>query len=369
MLLSFELMMIGIITLIFVAINLFVAIKILAKYFEVRDKTFLYAGLAIIGIPLPWTGVVLNFISIIFFDTIPPMELHFFIHGFYIAFATFFWLMVNINFSKISETKRKKVIIIAFIITIIVESVYLTVLFTDTTILGTLINEIQVDYAIFSEIYLLTATIVNFSLALWLGSQLRKSENEKVRLQGKLIITGYCIFVFAGFLEVLVPIISVIIFARILVIFMAITFYGTFVLPKWMERLFLKQKDHDVLEIKEEYEESKEVKDDAEEFFKVLSQRRDITEKEVSFYRERNICLVCKGKVGKDNAHTCTECDALYCERCSLALAQLENSCWACNEAIDKSKPIRVIESEEERIEIITKSEEARKKNLNYIVK
>ncbi len=338
-------------------------IKIITKYFEVRDKAFLYAGLSVIGLATPWAGVVLNFITYVFFDTIPSMELHFFLHGTYIPIATCFWLMVLMHFSKLSETRRKKLVIMCFVIAAIFEIVYISIIFTDTTILGTLLTEIQVDYAPFSEIYLLIATLIAFFSGLWLGNLLRKSDKEKVRLQGKLIIYSYCIFAFAAFFEVMVPIISVIIFARILVTFMSILFYGAFVLPKWIVRLFLSQKARDVLEIQEEYEEPDELKDDALEFFKIISQRRNVTTKEVNFYRNRNICLVCKGKVEKDNAHTCTKCYALYCERCALAIAQLENSCWACNEAIDKSKPIKLIESKEEKKKIIVKLEKTKKQN------
>jgi len=356
-------MMLGIFTLIYVSITFFVGIKIITKYFAVRDKIFLYAGLSVIGLATPWAGVVLNFISIVFFDTLPSMQLHFFLHGFYIPIATCFWLMVLMHFSKLSKTTRKKLIIICFIIALIVEIAYISIIFIDTAILGTLINEIQVDYATFSEIYLLIATIIAFFSGLWLGKLLRKSDKEKVRLQGKLIISSYCIFAFAAFFEVLVPIILVIIFARILVTFMSILFYGAFVLPKWIMRLFLNQKAQDVLKVQEEYEEPEELKDDALEFFKIISQRRNVTAKEVNFYRDKNICLVCKGKVEKDSAHTCTKCYALYCERCALAISQLENSCWACNEAIDKSKPIKLIESKEERKKIIVKMEKVKKKN------
>ena len=62
---------------------------------------------------------------------------------------------------------------------------------------------------------------------------------------------------------------------------------------------------------------------------------------------------MCKGKVGGFNIYICTKCDALYCGTCARALIQIENSCWACNEAIDKSKPVKQIESEEEVIKLI----------------
>ncbi|UCC19043.1 MAG: hypothetical protein JSV62_13190 [Promethearchaeota archaeon] len=73
--------------------------------------------------------------------------------------------------------------------------------------------------------------------------------------------------------------------------------------------------------------------------FRIAKRPDQITEEEVTYYREQKICLVCKGKVGGFNAYICTGCDALYCENCARALSDLENSCWVCNEPIDKSKP------------------------------
>jgi len=83
----------------------------------------------------------------------------------------------------------------------------------------------------------------------------------------------------------------------------------------------------------------KEVK--VEESLFRLSKRPDlITEEEVTFHKEKKICLVCKGKVSKFNVFIC-DCDALYCENCARALSTLENMCWACNAPIDDSKPVR----------------------------
>ncbi len=73
----------------------------------------------------------------------------------------------------------------------------------------------------------------------------------------------------------------------------------------------------------------------------ILSQPKPakISTEEVTFYREQTICLVCKGKV-EGFSYICSNCKALYCEKCAHALANSENACWVCNEAIDKSKPI-----------------------------
>ncbi len=81
----------------------------------------------------------------------------------------------------------------------------------------------------------------------------------------------------------------------------------------------------------------------------VFTRPETITEEEVSVSKEKKICLVCKGKLGGFNTYIfmCSDCNAFYCEKCSKALSNLENSCWACNAPIDPSKPSKPFEQEE----------------------
>ncbi|MHA2008499.1 MAG: tetratricopeptide repeat protein [Promethearchaeota archaeon] len=64
-----------------------------------------------------------------------------------------------------------------------------------------------------------------------------------------------------------------------------------------------------------------------------------ISEKTITFHKERKICLVCKGEV-RGYSYIC-KCDAIYCENCARTLTGLENMCWACAAAIDIAKPIK----------------------------
>jgi len=79
----------------------------------------------------------------------------------------------------------------------------------------------------------------------------------------------------------------------------------------------------------------------------------EITEEEVSLYRDQAICLVCKGEATKFT-FICDNCKALYCETCARALINLENACWVCGVAIDDSKPVKPFEKEEEEIQVDT---------------
>jgi len=73
--------------------------------------------------------------------------------------------------------------------------------------------------------------------------------------------------------------------------------------------------------------------------FRIAKRPAQITDEEVTYYREQKICLMCKGNVGGFNTYICPKCDALYCENCAKALSGMENACWVCNESIDKSRP------------------------------
>lgn len=77
----------------------------------------------------------------------------------------------------------------------------------------------------------------------------------------------------------------------------------------------------------------------------------EISEDEVTFFREQKICLVCKGEVKRFN-YICSKCDALYCENCARTLTNLENACWVCNTPFDTTKPSKPFTKNGEDIEI-----------------
>jgi len=90
-------------------------------------------------------------------------------------------------------------------------------------------------------------------------------------------------------------------------------------------------------------------KDTLPNILEMFTKPQKVTEEEVSISKEKKICLVCKGKVG-GIMFMCVSCGTFYCIKCSEALSNLENACWACNEVIDKSKPVRLNNSEEEKV-------------------
>jgi len=101
-----------------------------------------------------------------------------------------------------------------------------------------------------------------------------------------------------------------------------------------------------------------------ESLFRLHKRPDRITEEEVTFHREKKICLICKGKIGGFN-FICSNCEALYCIKCSEMLASTENACWVCNSPIDKSKPVDLYPSVEEKIDIEKYEKEKKEPKFN----
>ena len=94
-----------------------------------------------------------------------------------------------------------------------------------------------------------------------------------------------------------------------------------------------------------------EKKEELKDFMKIFSKPLAFTEEEVKFYREKKICLVCKNKISRFN-YICPDCNALYCMKCSNALADLENACWVCKVPFDETKVLKFVKEPEEEIEL-----------------
>lgn len=87
-------------------------------------------------------------------------------------------------------------------------------------------------------------------------------------------------------------------------------------------------------------------------YIKKLKTPQKITEEEVTFLKEKKICLVCKGNIEGFNNYICPKCEVLYCEHCARALIDLENACWVCKSPLDESKPSKSYKRKENEIPI-----------------
>jgi len=88
------------------------------------------------------------------------------------------------------------------------------------------------------------------------------------------------------------------------------------------------------------YESIKEDQHD-KNFLKIFTKPNKISEEEISISKEKQICLVCKNEISREN-YICPQCKAFYCNKCSKALTRLENACWVCYLPFDESMPSKL---------------------------
>jgi len=97
--------------------------------------------------------------------------------------------------------------------------------------------------------------------------------------------------------------------------------------------------------------------------FIVFKRPEHIDEEEVTFHRERKICLVCNKKVEGIN-FICSTCDTVYCEQCASSLMKLENVCWVCNSPIDLSKPVKPFKIKGSKTKLLKKKKKYIKSHI-----
>jgi hypothetical protein len=96
-----------------------------------------------------------------------------------------------------------------------------------------------------------------------------------------------------------------------------------------------------IIKLRKRREESSETmsiidKGELKDTIKVFTKPATITIEEVQLYREKGLCLVCKGKIEGYN-YTCPKCNALFCLKCLEVLKNLENKCWVCDNPFIRS--------------------------------
>jgi hypothetical protein len=320
-------------------------VKLVAKYFEYKRKELIPVAL-MMNFHHQWSAAI-NFVAFILFDIIlnPPLYMLFAILP--VLFSVSAWIY---TFSHlVAPHLKKKLLLINGMIALMNLIMLFTLLNLDYTLVGTATKfDTQTNPLMLFIMILTIEPIFAGSMFIFLRHGL-KSRDPKIQWMGKVIFLYHISFFIATMLDGLTLSPIFLILARFLLIFSSIVNYFGWFMPKRVEKWLIKA-EPDIIS------DSLEEEDDVQDFLKVVANRRRISEEEVTVFREKKICLVCKGKI-LGFTFIC-ECDALYCEKCARALSQLDNFCWACERPIDKSLPVKEQKKEVERDEIVTSEKE-----------
>ncbi|MFX1574902.1 MAG: hypothetical protein ACFFB0_19365 [Promethearchaeota archaeon] len=230
----------GIFSMIFVFISIIVGVIILSKYFRYRERTYLYIGSTWMFLSSSWWPSCISFLVALNNGVGITAELYFLIGNIFVPLAIVLWLLGFTEF--LYSEKRKQILIITGIYGLLYEILFLVFLFINPDIIGELNPPVDVNYQSFTIFFLLSFLAIVVITGVLFARLSLQSEDPEVKLKGKLLIVAYIAFTIGALLDSAIPLNAVlIIFTRLILIASALFWYGGFILPSWMRKVFLKK--------------------------------------------------------------------------------------------------------------------------------
>ncbi len=231
----------GIFTLIFVIISIITGAIIISKYFKLRKSQFLLFGLFWIGLTTPWWPTIIIFIMTLF--TTAPVSIEAFI-VFGIAFLPITIVLGLIAFLKVLPMKKRTktiILILNLSINIFYEIFFFIFVFTDISMIaepGT--STFMIKWSVPSQIYFIVSLLFFLYVGLSFSISSIKEQDEVISLKGKFLLVAFLSFTIGTVLDFAIPMTLIYVIARIILFTSTLEFYIGLMLPKFIEKIFLK---------------------------------------------------------------------------------------------------------------------------------
>ena len=259
------LMTIGVTIVIFILINIILALIMIYKGIKTKYYRMVFiAAIFFAGISA-WGGVLFNFFYILITDEFPSwIFIAFFsIQGGALFIFHFIWIVGVSKLSSISKKARIYLLILVGIICALMEVTWWLIITTDIGIFGELKGypgwegfPYIVEYSLASYFYL-TGSLMFFTVAGgWISIASSRSSDPRIKLKSKFLMIYVILITFGSLLEIYDPIENILenfydvepidaaVFAsytaKIILTIGVISGYIGFVLPKPIEKLFLR---------------------------------------------------------------------------------------------------------------------------------
>ncbi|MBD3339843.1 MAG: hypothetical protein GF353_12085 [Candidatus Lokiarchaeota archaeon] len=231
----------GSFSLIYVMISVVVGSRILSKYFEHKTRDYILVGITWIGLANPWMPDSISFVLILIINTPLSAELYFIIGNVFIPVILLCWLTAFTDL--VYKNKQKLILGLFLVFGIIFELLFFYLLLTDIDEIGKFIGPFQVEFGLLIQILLISTIVIMFITGVIFSRESLKSEDKKLKLKGKLLLTAFISFTLGAILDSSIGALDPILVAltRIILISSSIEFYMGFTLPKWVEKLFFEK--------------------------------------------------------------------------------------------------------------------------------
>jgi len=232
----------GTFTLIFVLFSIFLGIRILLRYFQVKDTSFLLVGLTWIFMSSGWFGSGFSFLSILLFKNPLDTFTYFFIGNAFIPIAIVCWVWFTIP--MIFPEKRKSIIVIYILIYILFEILLIIFLIVDYTLVGEIKGIFFFQPSIFILLFQVFAILTALVTGILFARESMRSDKEKIRWKGKLLLLAFILFTVGAIMDAVFPLNPILlVIVRSILIASSVSYYLGFILPKWLEKLLIKEEE------------------------------------------------------------------------------------------------------------------------------
>lgn len=235
----------GIFTLFYVVIALIISLIIISKYFKQKRIEILLVGIALLGLSGPWIPDAATFIAILITGSNFNVSFYLsltinitFLTTIIVPVSVISWLYVIMKFLNVNN--RKIALILISILMVLFDASFSILFFINVNFVGNFIGPFNYQWSLFTSIFYLSITALIIITGILFTKESLRSQSPTIKLKGKFLSIALITFV----IGVLIPYISIdisaLIISRLTLIVSAIGFYVGFMLPKWVENLFIK---------------------------------------------------------------------------------------------------------------------------------
>jgi len=245
----------GSLSLIFVIISIIIGITIISKYGKIKNRIYILVGLTWLTLSTLWLPEAASFLMSLFIQQTLAIEWYFIIGNIFVPVALICWVTAYTD--MVNKDKQKLAIALILIFSVVFEGLFFYQFFLDINLIGyiSLSRPFSAVLGYFLAILLLISFLILFVTGFKFARKSVKSENKEVRLKGKLLQFAFIAFTIAAVIEkslrsillrTVFPDPTILFFSvmlvvmRLLLIASAFAFYGGFLLPNWMKKIFNK---------------------------------------------------------------------------------------------------------------------------------
>jgi len=245
----------GSLSLIFVIISFIIGVTIISKYGKNKNRLYILVGLTWLTLSTLWLPEAISLLMSVFIGQTLAIGLYFIIGNVFVPVALICWIIAYTD--MVNKDKQKIALGLILIFSVVFEVLFFYHFFLDINLIGVIspLRPFSADLGYSLAMLLLISFLILFMTGFKFARKSIRSENKEVRLKGKLLQFAFITFTIAAVIEKIarsiligtvfadptILILSVIlVIVRVLLISSAIAFYGGFLLPGWMKKIFTK---------------------------------------------------------------------------------------------------------------------------------